>query len=95
MSDAAPAVLECVGLAKTYGEGPLAVNVLTGADTFWYSGSDKTGAVTSKTCTGWTAASTLFDASYGISSATDEGWIRQSGEATCGLSSYSVLCIGY
>ena len=72
-----------------------AADVLTGTDTFWYSGSDKTGAVTSKTCTGWTAASTLFDASYGINSATDEGWIRQSGEATCGLSSYSVLCIGY
>ncbi|MFO1196873.1 MAG: ATP-binding cassette domain-containing protein [Burkholderiaceae bacterium] len=32
MSDAAPAVLECAGLAKTYGEGPLAVNVLAGAD---------------------------------------------------------------
>jgi lipoprotein-releasing system ATP-binding protein len=32
MSDAAPAVLECTGLAKTYGDGPLAVNVLEGAD---------------------------------------------------------------
>jgi lipoprotein-releasing system ATP-binding protein len=32
MSDAAAVVLECAGLAKTYGDGPLAVNVLEGAD---------------------------------------------------------------
>lgn len=70
-------------------------DVLGSSEIFWYSGSDKSGAVTSKTCTGWTAANTLFDASYGVSSATDEGWIHQSGESTCGLTLYSVLCVGY
>lgn len=60
----------------------------------YYTGSTTAGAVTSKTCTSWTAAYTMFDGTYGTDYAADKGWISMA-EATCGSANYHVLCLGY
>ena len=63
---------------------------------FWYTGSNSNGSMTTETCTGWTT-SALADATYGTSSQTSSKWISTS-TATCGLSNppgadYHYLCV--
>jgi hypothetical protein len=78
-----------------------AAGVFTG--TFWYSGSNADGSIATSTvdggvhpltCTGWTDGSGFLDASYGVSNSTTSTWMA-TGQATCGLSSYHVLCLGW
>jgi hypothetical protein len=61
---------------------------------FWYSGSFSDGAVTPYTCSGWTDGSTFFDGRYGSTQQTSSSWI-DTGEATCGLNAYHVLCLAW
>ncbi len=61
---------------------------------FWYSGSNADGTVTDTTCSGWTDGSASFDGTYGWEPNTDSWWINRS-EATCGTSSYRVLCVAW
>ncbi len=61
---------------------------------FWYSGSFSDGAVTPYTCSGWTDGTTLFDGRYGSTQLTSGSWI-DTGEATCGLNAYHVLCLAW
>lgn len=71
--------------------------VAAGAQTatnFWYTGSTSDGAVSPYTCSGWTDGMTLFDGRYGSTQVTDDRWIS-NGEATCGVSSYHVLCLAW
>ncbi len=67
--------------------------VLT-ASNFWYTGSNPDGAVAPYTCSGWTDGATFFDGRYGSSQVGDDRWIS-TGEATCGLVSYHVLCLAW
>lgn len=67
--------------------------VLTSAN-YWYSGSISNGDAVSTTCSGWTADGTLFDGRYGDNGLTDSRWIDR-GDATCGVTSYHVLCLAW
>lgn len=64
------------------------------ATNFWYTGSLDNGAVATTTCSGWTDGSTLFGGRYGSTQATGSTWIN-TGNATCGTSSYHVLCLAW
>jgi len=64
------------------------------ATNFWYSGSYSDGAITPYTCSGWTDGSTLFDGQYGATHVTDGRWL-DTGQATCGLNAYHVLCLAW
>ena len=68
---------------------------------FWYSGSEADGSLAvdpdggaALTCSEWTADGTLFDGAYGVTTATDGGWMAK-GRATCALDFYRVLCLGW
>lgn len=69
-----------------------AAGVLSTSENFWYSGSNTDGSVSANTCTGWTAANTFLDGTYGYAPQTSGGW-STTGAATCGAASYRVLCI--
>jgi hypothetical protein len=76
--------------------------------TFWYSGSNADGSVATVTidagadaggvhpytCGGWTQPSSFLDGEYGVSGTTTSAWIATS-QATCGFSSYHLLCAGW
>lgn len=64
------------------------------ATNFWYSGSYSDGSVTPNTCSGWTDGSTLEDGRFGLSYHSDTWWINR-GNATCGASTYHVLCVAW
>ncbi|MGH7436637.1 MAG: hypothetical protein ACRENE_13265 [Polyangiaceae bacterium] len=83
---------------------------LTSADVilsgnFWYSGSNPDGSIATTpvdgggvhpfTCSGWTDGATLFDGAYGLAYSTTSNWMTSGGQATCGLGSYRVLCLGW
>lgn len=64
------------------------------ATDYFYTGSSSDGALDVHNCSGWTDSGTLFDGHYGSSYFTDAGWIA-TGDATCGLTQYHVLCLGW
>lgn len=61
---------------------------------FWYSGSLSDGSASVNTCSGWTDGSTFFDGRYGVTQVTSSNWIN-TGSATCGASTYHVLCLAW
>jgi len=72
----------------------LAAAGILGSNDFWYSGTDSAGDVTAQTCDGWTDGSTVGGATYGWASETTIDWIN-NGSATCGLETYSILCLAW
>lgn len=68
-------------------------DVLQPATAFWYSGSTAAGALTNTNCGGFTGVG-VGDGTYGYYTKTDDTWI-DIGTATCGLSGYSFLCLGF
>jgi hypothetical protein len=79
-------------------DGSIAMELLNAGvhtDTnFWYSGSLSDGSVSANTCSGWTDGSTFFDGRYGVTQVTSSNWI-DTGSATCGVSTYHVLCLAW
>ncbi len=61
---------------------------------FWYTGSLDDGSVATTTCSGWTHGSALFGGRYGSTQSTSGSWMSIS-NATCGTSSYHVLCLAW
>lgn len=66
---------------------------VTSATNFWYSGSNWNGSVTAHTCSGWTSTAAA-DGWYGLTNQSDSDWIDISA-ATCGASTYHVLCLAW
>jgi hypothetical protein len=64
------------------------------ATDYFYTGSGSDGALDVHNCSGWTDSGTLFDGHYGSSYFTDARWVA-TGDATCGLTQYHVLCLGW
>jgi hypothetical protein len=61
---------------------------------FWYSGSNADGSLAPEHCSGWTQGSHPNQGWYGRPPDVTDWWISR-GQASCGSSAYTVLCLGW